>query len=537
MSAATDRTEGVGAAVPVREGLYGQRVVAVEPGGVEYIPAAERHGRPRHLFRTWMSPNLEFATVFVGCIGVYLFGGSFWEVAAAAAIGTALGALTHAVLSSWGPRFGVPQMVQGRAAFGFYGNALPAGLMSVTAGIGWFAVNSLSASLALSALVGFAYPLSLVIIVAVQIAIAFFGHNLVQRWERYAFIPLAIVFALACGFIFAHANFAYGPRPPASGGQIGAFILTAAAAFGYACGWNPYASDYTRYLPASCSRLMTGVWAGLGVFVSCTVMEVAGAALVTVAGTKWFGTNPTAQLHLAMPQAMYDVTLLCIALGGISANALNIYSGSMSFLTLGINIPSHLRRAIVALGFGVVGFVVAYTGLHDLGGKYQDFLLVISYWIGPWLGVILVDYVLRRGRFGDETIFYDRGHRNWAGPVALVVGGVLAVYLFSNQALYTGPLPKRVPQLGDLTFLVGFVLAALTYYLLRRRSTGSRVRSSPEVLAGSPEPVRDDENEGGHDAGYESISARSQIRPVRSSQLALPPHGAGGVGLNSESCR
>ena len=61
--------------VPVREGEYGERVAAVEPGGIEYIADKERHGRPLDLFWTWMSPNLEFATVFVGIIGVTLFGG------------------------------------------------------------------------------------------------------------------------------------------------------------------------------------------------------------------------------------------------------------------------------------------------------------------------------------------------------------------------------------------------------------------------------------------------------------------------------
>src|SRR6478609_11192832 len=128
--------------VPVREGVYGDRVAAVEPGGVEFIPLSERHGRPLDLFWTWMSPNLEFATVYVGVLPIAVFGGSFWLTALGVAIGTALGATTHGILSSWGPRFGVPQMVQARGAFGFIGTFLPAGLNAFTAGVGWFVVNS-----------------------------------------------------------------------------------------------------------------------------------------------------------------------------------------------------------------------------------------------------------------------------------------------------------------------------------------------------------------------------------------------------------
>src|SRR6266540_4242613 len=136
-------------AVPVREGEYGERVVAVEPGGIEYIPDRERHGSPLNLVWTWMSPNLEFATVYVGVIPIAVFGGAFWPTLIALTLGIALGSLTHAILSTWGPRYGVPQLVQSRGAFGFIGNILPAGLQSITSGIGWYAVNSVSAAFAL----------------------------------------------------------------------------------------------------------------------------------------------------------------------------------------------------------------------------------------------------------------------------------------------------------------------------------------------------------------------------------------------------
>jgi len=52
----------------VRPGDYGAKVVAVEPGGAEYVPQHERHGKPIQLLWTWLSPNLEFATVFLGVL-------------------------------------------------------------------------------------------------------------------------------------------------------------------------------------------------------------------------------------------------------------------------------------------------------------------------------------------------------------------------------------------------------------------------------------------------------------------------------------
>src|SRR3954452_17811793 len=97
---------------------YGDRVVAVEPSGVDVIPESDRHGRASQLLWTWTSPNMEFATITVGILGPLAFGMSFWQSLWAIVLGTGLGSLTHAVLSSWGPRHGLPQMVIGRSAFG-----------------------------------------------------------------------------------------------------------------------------------------------------------------------------------------------------------------------------------------------------------------------------------------------------------------------------------------------------------------------------------------------------------------------------------
>ena len=176
-------TEDAPEGVQVREGDYGTRVIAVEPGGAEFIPLHERHGRPLQLFWTWTSPNLEFATVFVGVLAVAAFGLSFTQAVLAIILGTGVGAITQGILSARGPSHGVPQMVLSRLGFGYWGNVLPAGLNSITAGIGWFAVNSVSGTFALNTLTHWPKPLCLVIIVAVQIVVAFFGYNLVHAFD------------------------------------------------------------------------------------------------------------------------------------------------------------------------------------------------------------------------------------------------------------------------------------------------------------------------------------------------------------------
>jgi purine-cytosine permease-like protein len=369
-----DVSVGTAEGVLVREGSYGTQVMTVEPGGAEFIPLNERHGRPVQLFWTWTSPNMEFATIFVGVLAVSVFGMGFWSAALALVLGSAIGGVTQGILSLRGPKYGVPQMVLSRLGFGYWGNALPAGLNSVTAGIGWFAVNSVSGALALNVLTHLPQVLCLLIIVAVQVVVAFFGYNLVHLFERYAFPILTVVFLIAAGVILSKAH--------------------------------PSAHHQT----------------------------FAGAFLLT---------------------------LLAIALGAVSANVLNIYSGALSFTAIGIKLPLSLRRAIVALGFGTIGFFLAWSGLHNAGAKYTNFLLIIAYWIAPWLAVYFCDQLLRRDP--SEALLFDTRRTNWAGPVAMLAGMGISIYLFSNQTEYIGVVPSHVGSVGDLTFEVGFLITAVVY--------------------------------------------------------------------------
>ena len=446
------------------DGTYRDRIVAVEPGGNEFIAEADRHGTPRQLFWTWTSPNLEFATIFVGVLAVAAYGMTFWQAVAGIVIGTGLGAIAHYFLSARGPLHGVPQMVLGRLAFGFKGNAVPAVLMSVTAGVGWFATNSVSGAYALATLFGIGPLVGLIIIVLLQTCLAFFGHNLVHAFERWTFPVLAVIFAITSIVILSKAELS---APAAEGGMggTGGFLLTVGTAFGYAAGWTPYAADYTRYLPSTVNTARTGLYASAGLFLSCVVLEVVGAASVTLGGDSL--GNPTEAFTNQLASPLAKATLLAIAIGAIAANSINVYSGAMAFVTLGIKLPPHIARALVTVFFGVAGFLVAWWALPDAAHSYEAFLLIIAYWVGPWLGVVFADQYLRRGQ-PVAGFLYDRSYANWNGLLSFVIGLVASVLLFSNQQLFVGVVAKALPGLGDVTFFVGFVLAGAAYLVLCR---------------------------------------------------------------------
>jgi NCS1 family nucleobase:cation symporter-1 len=453
---------GLSATTEIREGEYGEKVAVIEPGGAEFIPLAERHGTPGRLFWTWMSPNFEFATVFLGVLAVAAFGLSFWQAVAAIVLGTVLGSASHGALSARGPQYGVPQMVLSRISFGHWGNALPATINAIIAGVGWFAVNSVSGALALSSLIHLNKYASLVVIVVAQLAIALFGHNLVHLFERVAAPLLIVSFGLGAIWTFSKGHYSQAGHPIPGG-----FLIAVAATFGYACGWNPFASDYTRYMAPDSDKKATAWWAGFGVALSCIFLEIVGAASATYVGAASFG-GP-GPFVAAYPTWVSKLVLLSIAIGAIAANAINIYSGSISFTAIGFKIPSHLRRALIAGVFGVAGFVVAAIGIDNID-KYENFLLIISYWVGPWLAVFFVDQLLNRGNHAD--VLYDHKYTNWAGPIAMAVGMAVSISLFSNQTKFIAYVPKHHGGVGDLTFEVGFVLAGLVYYVLYRAGLG-----------------------------------------------------------------
>jgi cytosine/uracil/thiamine/allantoin permease len=63
-------------------------------------------------------------------------------------------------------------------------------------------------------------------------------------------------------------------------------------------------------------------------------------------------------------------------------------------------------------------------------------------------------------------VYISEGYKNWAGPIAMLVGVIVSIWLFSNQTKYVGIVPTHVPGVGDLTFEIGFLLAFGIYATL-----------------------------------------------------------------------
>ena len=94
----------------------------IESHHIERIPEAARHGKPWHQFAFWFGANVNVFNVVLGAVTVS-FGLTFWWALIAISVGTIIGALLIALHATQGPSLGVPQTIQCRGQFGFYGAA------------------------------------------------------------------------------------------------------------------------------------------------------------------------------------------------------------------------------------------------------------------------------------------------------------------------------------------------------------------------------------------------------------------------------
>jgi NCS1 family nucleobase:cation symporter-1 len=130
----------------------------------------------------------------------------------------------------------------------------------------------------------------------------------------------------------------------------------------------------------------------------------------------------------------------------------------------------------VALASGALGLIIGLVFKAQVGpgSHYENFLLAITYWITPYLAVVLLDYWLRRGAYAERE-FFDRRRRRWRAPLAMAAGMAASVPFWDQgHPIPVGFFPKHYPQVGDLSFFVGFAVAAVLYLALNAQSLRRR---------------------------------------------------------------
>ena len=442
--------------------LYKDQVLTIEPTGIEPVGDEQRHGTPRNLFGLWFSANAEIATWMVGVFVVALYGTSLESAAIGIVLGNVAGFGILALLALWGPKYGVPQMVSSRSAFGLRGNVAPATL-GFLAGIGWFAINTIFGAYALQTIAGWPYGVALAVMLVLQILLAVYGYNAIHAFETACVIVLAAGFALLGAKTMPAAQWAaFNPHAPlAAGGAIAGFVFATTLAFSYATGWIPYASDYSRYLPGTSSKRAVWWYSFLGCAVPCIALEIMGAATVSAV--------PTVDLSSALPTQAIAVVLgsgivaklvlAVIVVGTLAANCMNLYSGALAAM---VAFDVRVKRAVAAVAVGIVGALLSIAGSNprDTADAYTNFLLLLSYWVAPWAAVVIVDAIKHRH---DDTAV---ARAAWRPGLFAWLAGCAASVPFWSQLWFTGPIARAFPQIGDLSYYAGFSVAAIVMWVV-----------------------------------------------------------------------
>ncbi|MCY0877876.1 MAG: cytosine permease [Firmicutes bacterium] len=426
---------------------YGNDTWRVEPYGAEYVPLKERHGSALNQLTLWLGSNLTIADFALGFFPISLGMSWPWTIAALV-VGNILGALALAWSAAMGPSLGLPQMMISRRLFGRVGGMVPA-FLNYLSTIGWFAVNNILGSFGLRILFPqLAFWQAATLLAVIQGLLAIFGHNLIHLYERLMSVVLGLVF-LIVSLVLITRGVIFRYHPHLSGTPWVGFALVVAAALSYLGSWAPYASDYSRYLPPETPRRQIrrmSFWGGL---LASLWLELVGAAVaIAVRNT---ALNPIAALG-DVSRAFSAVAVIAIILGGTAADALNLYSNALAAGALNIRLP----RWILAVIAGILGLLLSLLGSGSFEGFYDNFLLLLGYWLTPWLGVMLVDFYRIR-TLQQESIPAVR----WPALGSFVIGLGVSVP-FMSSALFTGPIATLLHG-ADLTFYVGFLVAGGVY--------------------------------------------------------------------------
>jgi NCS1 family nucleobase:cation symporter-1 len=450
-----------------REGMpTGEGDLSIEGRGIEPIPESARYGSVGRIFTVWFTPNLVPAAFFIGTLVTLDFLKlGFVTGLLAIIVGNLVGSFFVGLLSTMGPKLGLAQMPAARLPFGK--SIVVPGLLNWLSTIGWDGINSLFGAYALTILIpGLPFVVGLLIIVICQGALGIFGYEAIHTFEKWAALVLGIMFVVLTIAIIGKADTSFTDGLQGVD-QIGAFVAMVAIVASFVLAWCLYASDYSRYLPSSTPTGSVFWYTVAGMAIASAWLEIMGLLVATKA-TGGESSQTIYDVLGGSGAIVASLAMVAIAIGTVAVNAMNDYTGSLSLQAAGIRIKRIYSAATVAV-LGFLFTLVLNSG--DFATNFTNFLLFISYWISPFVGVVLADWWLRRRMADPQSVVdYSRLPTGTVALVALIVGFVVGIP-FQNSSLgyaWGGPFNAITANYlhgADLAYYVGGAVAFVIYWL------------------------------------------------------------------------
>jgi nucleobase:cation symporter-1, NCS1 family len=447
------------------------RVGVIETRGIEPVPDAERHGRPRGLFWMWFGANMGVLGITLGAALVTFDGLNVVQAGVVAVVGAAGSFLLVGVLSTAGRRGGAPGLTLSRAVFGVRGNYGPT-LVSWLGFVGWETVTCTTAAYALLAVLGRLHVpagtgttvVCVLVTVLIAAGIGLFGHATImwiQKWLTWVFGGLTLVVIAFLAPTVDWSGAIGRPAGPATTVVAGIGFIAA----GTGLGWLSAGADYARYLPRTApSRAIVGATV-LGSAVPLVVLISMGALMASGDSDLAAANDPVAAIGAALPGWMLVPYLLTAVFGLIAAADLSMYSSGLNLLTGGVRVRRSTAVVVDAVLITVGGLYITVIA-RDFYGPFTTFLTLLAVPLTAWAAVFLVD-MIRRDGYAEEALTDTRpGSRYW------YTGGLhvpaVAAWL---AGIVLGLLCTRVAGswTGSLGWLVAGVTAAIVYPILEGR--------------------------------------------------------------------
>lgn len=457
------------------------------------VAPSERHGRARDLFPVWFSTNMNVGNAVFGALAVFVGNNLLWAIVAVLA-GNVIGAGFMALHSVQGARLGVPQLIQSRAQFGFYGALLPVALAALLYG-GFFSVTAVLGGQALSAAVPSAsVNEGIVLVTVLSMVLALLGYRTIHLAAKWGMWPLAAAVVVTTVASAAHGGVAF----TASGFQTGPFFSAVGIVATFLLTYAPYVSDYSRYLPVDTpASAAFGATFG-GAFLSTAWSQLLGVFLAVqfASGTTFDAVSGV--LHFRA-LAVVVLVVTAAAIGG--NNAMNLYGGMLNLITALSAFKtvraSVLLRVVTLIPTLAVGLVIALRASANFYNDLNTFLSFLMLGFVPWGAVNLLDfYLVRRGEYDVPALFEARG-RYYSGRAAWTLRGfnlpALAAYLigiagslpFVDNAWFQGWVADRWGH-ADVSWAPGLIVTGAAYLVLvrvRDRRPAADLPAAPGVPA------------------------------------------------------
>jgi len=444
--------------------------LGVEARSIDYVPAAERHGKVIDHGKFWFLSNFQFYSIALGFIGPSMQL-SFAFTVLAAVLGVLSGTLFTAFHASQGPELGLPQMIQSRAQFGYRGVIIPL-FGSLFTFVGFNVVDTILISQGLHGVFGWNEMLLCVLLAIGGAAIAIYGYDWLHIVFRLLFwisLPLYLALSIAIG------DGRIQPKLPTHAGfEWVAFAAQFTASFAYNITYAPCVSDYTRYLPKAArpAGLVASVYGGasvsalwlivIGAWMGSYLGESDSLVGLAVGGDEIFA-------HFGTVLALVSAVALAATMG------LNAYSAMLTVLTSIDSFvpirPTRRVRVVTILAVMAIWFGIAIAlNSNGLTALYASLSLAL-YLLLPWTAVNLMDYFfVRRGQYRIQDLFYATGIYGawgWRGISAYGVGFLASVPFFVLTGYYEGPIAKAIGGV-DISWAPGLLVSAFSYYALTR---------------------------------------------------------------------